>query len=212
LLTESINVAIAKALYIEIAENIKSANVSRNAISEYLGNSSKTSSLSCLYMGLFQLHSRNFSYVISLIEGILSNMTEYDSRLPRVLFSNPDNAYLPNFLILEQIIKGKKCCTAIDQYVLAYLLIFLSYHHLGCEDKCNHVIQTLSEMVNNTCIDYKQCFATHLNCLGYCYLLLGNDVSAFDTFCRSLQSLPSVVNGASYHMACMINKKISTRS
>jgi hypothetical protein len=70
LLIESINVAIAKALFIEATENIISTNVFRNAISDYLGSSSKTSSLSCLYLGLFQLHSRNYSYVVTLIEGI----------------------------------------------------------------------------------------------------------------------------------------------
>lgn len=106
-------------------------------------------------------------------------MKEYGSHLQDVSFTNADNAYLPDFLILEQNIKGNRCVTKTNQLIVSLLLMFLSNYHLGNIQKCHRVIKELSATINGTCSKEIAILSVNLNCLGYCYLLLGNEVSAY---------------------------------
>ncbi|XP_060587243.1 uncharacterized protein LOC132742786 [Ruditapes philippinarum] len=138
LVVEGINVAISKAMYIESTNNKSKIRGVSEEIKLYLCTTLKTTALSYLYRALFEFHSRNYTTVITLIKVIASKMKEYGSHLQDVRFTNADNAYLPDFLILEQNIKGNMCVTRMIQLTLSLLLMFLSNYHLRNIQTCHH--------------------------------------------------------------------------
>ncbi|XP_053382747.1 uncharacterized protein LOC128549638 [Mercenaria mercenaria] len=201
----SINLAIARAMFIEQLHSNRDEKVSRRKIDKYLHKASVVDSLrSCLYRALFDFNGGKYREIRKQIEGnVMGVIKQRNQNMQDIYLTYIDNNYVPNVIILEQVLKGEKCPMRINQYVLSYLLIFLSEHILGHTKGCVNAIDILSQAID--CAKRHKYYFVYLNFLGYCYALLGHKDSAFKTFCKSLQTFPSVTNAAVYHMAFMVN-------
>ena len=106
--------------------------------------------------------------------------------LRNLIFTKRRAEILPTAIQLELFyLTHLEIQTFISPFIVAYYLMFVSYHELGQYDDRNRVLEQLVDSVNNL----EQCGLFHHTCniAGHCLLIAGHTERAIKMFCRSIK-------------------------